>query len=229
MNIKKIFVCHYTKLHDRKISMDKQLKNIDIFHQFITDFDQEMIDEKIYYDNFDEKINFKHSKSIFVSPGSPEMNKTLNKGELSNALKHKNILQIISEESKFDDEDYFLILEDDVIFKKPISKIEDTIIFLKNNSIEHNFIYFGEASLLKDNDEEFCFLKENPSTNGLCTYVINKKSAKILFEDLQKEKISFPMDHEYNYRFFKNNFKVFWATPITKHGSITGHFCSSVR
>ena len=226
--IQKILICHYSKLEDRKVSIDLELSKINIPHHFINELDQEEITDKIYLNNFDESLEFKKTKNIFVRENSPEMIKKLNKGEISIALKQKKAMKIISESNAADD-DYFFILEDDIKFKKPIEKIYNVLKYLKDEKIIHDIIFFGEASLLKDCDEEFCYKKEHPATNGLCTYVITKKAAKILYEDLYKEKICFPIDHEFNYRFYKNNLQVFWATPVTKHGSINGTFNSTLR
>jgi GR25 family glycosyltransferase involved in LPS biosynthesis len=227
--IKKIFICHYTKLIDRKASMINQLQNIPISHLFIEKYDQEEITEQIYTENFDETKQTKLTKNVFVREGSPEMVKTLNRGELSIALKQKEALKLICEDSNQIDDEHYLILEDDIRFKKSINKIDETLNYLKNNNIKYDIIFFGEAGLLKDRDDEFLIQKQHPATNGLCTYVITAKAAKILFDDLNNEKISFPIDHEYNYRFYKNKFSVFWATPLTKHGSVDGTFKSTLR
>jgi len=227
--IEKIFVCHYTKLVDRKQNMIEQLKKVDIQHRFIVEYDQEVITEEIYNLNFDETRERKLKKNVFVREGSPEMVKILNRGELSISLKQKEALRLICEESVDKQEKYYLILEDDIRFKKSFHKIYETLNFLKEKNIKHDIVFFGEAGLLKDRDDEFLIQKSHPATNGLCTYVITSTAAKILFNDLNSEKLSFPIDHEYNYRFYKNNFSVFWATPITKHGSIDGTFNSTLR
>jgi GR25 family glycosyltransferase involved in LPS biosynthesis len=208
--------------------MDYQLSKIDIPFEFIENYDQEQISEEIYQNNFDETLETKITKKIFVKDNSPEMINKLNRGELSIALKQKEAMRMITSSGVPDDQ-YFFILEDDIFFKKSIEIIYETIKILNEKNIKHDIIFFGEASLLKDCEEEFCFKKENPATNGLCTYVITKKAAEILYNDLCIEKISFPIDHEFNYRFFKNNLEVFWATPITKHGSINGSFKSTLR
>lgn len=226
---KKAFICHYTKLIDRKQNINNQFNNIDIKYSIVEEFDQEQIDKTLYEENFNETTEFKISKKVFVSDNSPEMLKKMNKGELSIALKQKEVMKKISVDNGSGDEDYFFIFEDDIQFKKPLEKASEALKFLIKNNIKHDIVFFGEASLLKNRDDEFVFKKEHPATNGLCTYVIKKIAAKKLYEDLQKEKICFPIDHEFNYRFFKNNFEVFWATPITKHGSINGTFASTLR
>jgi len=231
--IQKTFFVHYTKLHDRyhnilnqtaKYEDIKFIKNYEI----INSYDQQEIDETIYNQIFDESEYSKNKKCIFVNRNGPEMTRNMQKAELSNALKHFECYQRISK-SIFKDDDWFLVFEDDIIFKKTPLKILDSLNFAKSNYNDFGFIFCGEASLLKGNNSEFVYLKENPCTNGLCSYLINKKTASIIVDFVKDNKISFPFDHELNFIFYKNDIKVLWSTPVTIHGSINNMFEGTVE
>ena len=228
--IKKTYFVHYTKLKDRYDSIIQQCefyKDIEFIknHEFITKYDQEYIDNFVYNTLFDESPNTKENKCVFVSRNSPEMNRNMQGAELSNAIKHYECYKNIAN-SAYHDDDIFLIFEDDIIFKKTPLILNDTI----NNVFQNdwNIIFCGEGSLLKGNNDTFIFNKELPSTNGLCSYVINKKTANIIYNFINENKISFPMDHELNYIMYKTNMQTFWSTPITMHGSICGYFNGTV-
>jgi hypothetical protein len=50
-----------------------------------------------------------------------------------------------------------------------------------------------------------------------------------MLDGLEKEKISQPIDFEFNDRFEKMKFNVYWGKAITRHGSVIGKYKSSLR
>lgn len=203
--ISKTFVIHYTKLAARKKYMLEQINKWNLENvSFYEKFDQEVLNFLDIQDNFDiEAAVFK--------------NGPLKLPEMSLALKYKNTLkELCSEDGK-----YFLILEDDVIFKQdPNDYINKTIEHLENNNIEFDALFLGEAGLRVNDNRDILVRKEHPATNGLCTVVYTRKAVQALYKDLEENRISRPLDWEFNFTFEKLNFNVYWGKAITKHGSV---------
>ena len=81
-----IFVCHYTKLKDRKKHMENEIKKTRLGYSFIEKFDQEDLDKNIierYFKNTENewimRTNFLNQKNGF---------KNLKSSEMSLILKH---------------------------------------------------------------------------------------------------------------------------------------------
>ena len=104
--ISKIYIIHYTKLVDRKEHMLSEIKRWNLnripFH-FEERYDQEVITEFDAY----QSINHKKFKD--------NTGRDIKRGEASLCLKY---IAILEEISGLNDNEYVLVLEDDVIFKE---------------------------------------------------------------------------------------------------------------
>jgi len=121
-----------------------------------------------------------------------------------------------------DDGDYFLILEDDVIFKEdPMVYINNLIEKCERENIKFDCIFMGEAALRVGDNRDIFEKKPYPSTNGLCTVLYTRSAIERLAASLDSYRITQPMDWEFNDRFKDLNFEVYWAKAITEHGSVT--------
>lgn len=212
--ISKIFVIHYTKLEARKKFMLEQIHKWNLQNVY-------------FYEHYDqEALNFLDIQENFDTISAITKNGPLKLPEMSLALKYKNILKTIcNEEGK-----YFLILEDDVIFKEdPLLYINKTIDYLESNNINFDVLFMGEAGLRVNDDKDVLYRKDHPATNGLCTVLYTKKAVQQLYNDLMNNKISRPLDWEFNYTFEKLNFNVYWGKAITKHGSVFANYDPTMK
>ena len=207
--LNKIFIIHYTKLKERKEHMLSEMAewNPTTPFEFFEAYDQEAINQLDIIDTFDMPMFFlKCSRSMST-------------GETSLCLKYKNILKQIVEE---EEGDYFLILEDDVIFKQdPLAYINALIEKCNNENIDFDCIFMGEAALRVGDNRDVFFKKDYPATNGLCTVLYTREAIEKLYASLCSYRISNALDWEFNERYKELGFNVYWGKAITEHGSVT--------
>lgn len=207
-----VYVVHCKKLKDRYFSIMKQLSDMAVSPILIDFYDPEEITEDILKDNFDENLETKNKKNIFLTNDSITLQARMLIQQKSNALKHYHVWKDICKKN----EGLYLVVEDDVVFKKNISFLRDFV-----QGKDFDFLFCGEGSLRIDENHDVYFKKENPCSNGVCTYVINNnKKFKEIVERMNENKFSFPFDHEINIYFCNLNVNVYYGTTITKHGSV---------
>lgn len=202
----KVFILHYTPLVERKIHILSQVNKYNFHHTFIED-------EEILHDGI-------LKEKLFT-----EITNT----EISIFVKHINTWKEIVKNN--DNNNYFLILEDDVVFDENFeTKLNNYI-----NQIPHNFdmVFIGECCNIHISPE---LLSENvniyKSTGSRCadSYLISKKCCIKLLNQLHKNIINKQVDHWFNdmRNLFKLNF--YFAEPtIVRQGSEIGVFNSSIR
>tara|TARA_R110002020_G_scaffold176222_7_gene368382 strand:- start:317 stop:1003 length:687 start_codon:yes stop_codon:yes gene_type:complete len=223
-NIDKVAVIHYTKLKKRKAHMLTELKqwlpNIDC--EFVECFDQEVLTETIINENFDlAAFENKFERKMLIS-------------EMSLCMKYKKIVKEIANSTEGE---YFLILEDDVIFKEdPIKYASAMNKLCDDHNIKYDCVFLGEAWIRKGDNRDVFGKKDHPATNGLCTVLYTKDALKKLNNYLQSTKITQPLDWEFNTAFEEMDFQVYWGKALTKHGSVLAvdedslkHLKSSLR
>mgnify|MGYP001223313137 FL=1 len=208
--LSKIYVIHYTKLEDRKKHMLSQISKWKLDSlpiHFEERFDQEVMSE---FDIF-ETINTHQFKS--------NTNREIKRGEASLILKYKTVLKDIS---NLKDDEYVLVLEDDVIFKEdPIQYINKIISHCDENNIDFDCVFMGEAAMRVGDNRDVFFKKDYPATNGLCTVLYKVSSAKKMLNNLNLFKVNNALDWHFNNVFRDLNFNVYWGKAITEHGSVT--------
>ena len=207
--LSKIYIIHYTKLAERKQHMLNEISkwSLDAVPvHFEERHDQEvMTDYDIY-----QCINLHKFKE--------NTSREMKKGEASLCLKYKSILEDIA---KLDDEEYVLVLEDDVIFKEsPISYIQDLIKKCKERDVSFDCVFMGEAALRVGDNRDVFIKKDHPATNGMCTVLYKASSAKKLLESLKIFKMENALDWHFNKTFEDLDFDVYWGKAITEHGSV---------
>tara|TARA_R100001510_G_C7643880_1_gene201389 strand:+ start:357 stop:1043 length:687 start_codon:yes stop_codon:yes gene_type:complete len=223
-DIDKIYIIHYTKLGARKTHMQTQMETWfpDISHEFVEDFDQEKLSSDIISDNFDlETFEKKFERKMLIS-------------EMSLCMKYKKAVSDIVES---DQGEYFFILEDDVIFKEdPIVYVNKMNKICRDHNLKYDCVFLGEAWIRKGDDRDIFGKKDHPATNGLCTVLYTREALKKLNNYLQSNKITQPLDWEFNTAFEKMDFQVYWGKALTKHGSVLAvdedslkHLKSSLR
>ncbi len=207
-DISKIYIIHYTKLKQRKSHMLKEMQTwfADVEHEFVEDFDQEQLSDDIINDNFDlNAFEKKFERKMLMS-------------EMSLCMKYKKAVAEIVESGEGE---YFFILEDDVIFKEdPIFYVSKMNKLCHDHNLKYDCVFLGEAWIRKGDDRDVFGKKDHPATNGLCTVLYTKDALQKLNNYLQSNKISEPLDWEFNTAFKEMDFQVYWGKALTKHGSV---------
>ena len=223
--LSKIFVIHYTKLKERKQHMLSEIEKwgLDCIPiHFQEESDQESM------------TDFDISRTVNIERFKENTGRSPSLGELSLCIKYKKILEAIS---VMEDDEYVLVLEDDVIFKEsPLDYINHLLHRCESENTDFDCIFMGEAALRVGDHSDAFYRKAHPATNGLCTVLYRVSAAKKLFIDLNIYKIGNALDWHFNKRFEELDFDVYWAKAITEHGSVTAtrtddlnHFKSSLR
>lgn len=212
-----VFICHYTKLVDRKkfiLNELNKLKNIN--YKFIDQYDKEDINEKFFNCN---KIEWnKKIKKLYNHKCDFRL---LKQSEKSLALKHYIALKNMIDMNL----DYALIIEDDSKFD--IHFVDKLSIIFKNlpeeydlyipNSYLELFGYSDNKFILSPN--KLTIKRKHPATAYTLSYLIKKEAAIKIVNEIEKNKITLPIDFEYNWLFYKLNLNVYWNnsnTPLIK-------------
>ena len=218
--IKKICICHYTPLKERKKFMIEQCQRykIDDKLHFIEKFDRENIPENLV-NLFDEK--------------------KLKKCEISLFLKHINAM------GKIVNDDYGIIMEDDTIFKDEFNKKFNNL--TKILPQDFDILYVGVFPFYEYYKKKYN--RENPipdnakkvgnfydmkntivfpwtgNNKGTDFYIISKKCCKIFLDYIKflminKQKINLPIDHFMGIFLFNKKANIYWGNEeISIHGS----------
>jgi len=207
--LSKIYIIHYTKLEDRKKHMLSEIEKWSMNRipvHFEERHDQEVMSQFDIY----QLINNQKFKQ--------NTGREIKNGEASLCLKYKQILEDVNTLS---DDEYVLILEDDVIFKQdPFEYINSIIDKCDNENIDFDCVFMGEAALRVGDNRDVFYRKEHPATNGLCTVLYKVKSAKKVLNSLNLFQIDNALDWHFNNVFRDLNFNVYWGKAITEHGSV---------
>jgi GR25 family glycosyltransferase involved in LPS biosynthesis len=228
--IDKIYIIHYTKLPERKDKISSYIEKMGIPYEFICDFDKEQIDEfRNSYHNMDINL-YRQKVEIYRNfrYGAPNL-KNLSESEISCATKHITAIGKIIEEC-----DTALILEDDAIpynmdfFNNIKTSIEEApkkwgAIFI-GNGCGDDFI----RGVNKIKITETLFKVNHPASNCAEAYILNKKSAKKIYNRIVPFQI--PFDCEIACCMGLEDIDVYWRIPsLFYQGSINGEFKSSLR
>ena len=208
--ISKIYIIHYTKLTDRKKHMLSEISKwgLDVVPVYFEEhMDQEEMAEFDIYQTINKTRFFQNT------------NRNIKNGEASLCLKYNMILEDIA--TKKDDE-YVLVLEDDVIFKQdPLEYINSLLAKCVTDNVDFDCIFMGEAALRVGDNRDVFFKKQHPATNGLCTVLYKVSSAKRILNYIKIHKIDHALDWYFNKVFEDLKFDVYWAKAITEHGSVS--------
>lgn len=217
-----IAINHCKKLVERKTHMVEQMKKAGLTDYFFNDtMDADEITGFIHdWYEFDIKKAVEKSRATSVVP-PPWINRSLKTTEIS--LIEKNIIAL--SELSVSNDDYLLVLEDDVEFIRPFTLEEIALnapkgwaaIFVGGftENIEHATIVksFGDYHLVG-----------HPATNGACAVIYSQDGAKVALNSLYRKKSGcyhLPFDWELNYIFKTNNCDVYHYKYICKQLSKT--------
>ena len=198
-----IFVCHYTKLKDRKKHMINEIKKTGIGYSFIEKFDQEDLGDDLIERYFKNKKDEWKLRTDFLSQKNTFKN--LKKSEMSLILKHCNCYsKIISNNLS-----YSVILEDDVVLEPNFNEKIKEVINLKKDwdiiwlgtKINHNIIMDDDTLIQKS---------FHPSSHYSWAYLISNKAAKKILQYIDINKFALPIDWELSWLTYKLNLNVYW-------------------
>jgi GR25 family glycosyltransferase involved in LPS biosynthesis len=225
-----IYIIHYKKLKERKNYLIKELNNLNFDYCFIDDYDRDNMPDYIlsHYDG-NNKLWVERTKNIYSY--KPEFRK-LKESEICNAVSHLKSIEHISNS----DDDYGLVIEDDIIFNDNFKEKYDEII----KSIPYNFdiIFIGSSfDMIKltkrSNFKVTTTIKNiyniNPGrARTVDSYIIKKDFAKKIYNNIKT--FVLPFDFELNYWLGKLEANCYWVDPgLTKQGSMNGTYKSSNR
>jgi len=225
----KTYIMHCKRLTDRFVHMNEQLHK----HEFT---------DVVWYTNHDaedqvgqdltgvyagvrpEVWNNKVKVGGWSNPGS-HMPRHLTNGEISIATKWGNVIREIAE----GDEEYALVLEDDVIlcddFCRSVSH------YMKSTPPDWDVIYLGNgANLHPPNIQEgkLAYKVNHPASRCADSILLRKEAAAKLNEEYFPFDIA--ADFEIGYLQAKHDLNVYWWEPtLCTQGSESGAFKSSLR
>jgi len=197
--VDKIFICHYTKLVERKLVVISQLSNYNLDIKWVLDYDKEVLDIDALSETF---INIKRPLGL----GGFHNDRTLRLSELSLLLKHNYIW----EQMVGNDIESCLVLEDDFL-------LSDDFVNRFNNQIDglsetFDLVWVGSCCDLHEPSIDGKFLYETPR-GSRCThaYLISRKCAKKMLEFIKVN--NYPVDFMFNAAIENYGFENYWMEP----------------
>lgn len=222
MNNIKIIIPHCKNLPERKINLINQLNQNNLYNfTFYENYDGNEI-ENISTNYYDNNIN----NQIIKTKNWPGfVYRPLKLSEISLCIKYFHIFELIANGN----DDYVLILEDDVILHDNF--ISNFTNYFKETPNTFDAIFIGSGCNLKPkNIIPGCkvYKKEHPATKCTDSFIISKKCCQKIVKTFLP--FSLPADWELNFQFFKHNCEVYWWEPaIVSQGSQTGKYKSSIQ
>lgn len=228
--IEKIYIVHYTKLEERKKNILEVLDKLSIPYEFIEEYDQEDLEfvKENYYNQNQEEYYNKIEIYNTTRYGAPKF-RLLSDAEISCTIKHILAIKKLSEECNVG-----LILEDDAI-PYGVDFIKEANLSVLEAPENWGAIFIGNgcgydfiSQHSKSKISEKLFKVPHPATNCAEAYIMNKDSAKKVFDNMIPfQQIS---DWELACCYWKQNIDVYWHLPsLIYQGSISGRYKSSLR
>jgi GR25 family glycosyltransferase involved in LPS biosynthesis len=196
MKIEKIFICHYSKLVDRRNLLEKQMRSFQMDPDWVLKFDKEELD----------KIQIEEEYPKIFKPMSFSDNRVIRMTEVSLALKHKFAL----EQAVINNYSNIMVFEDDVLLVKNFSNILDS--YLSQLPSDYDIFWIGSCCNLhinKTSIDKFVY----ESTGSRCThaYIISRSACEKILEYFNE--ICEPIDFFFNKAINNLKLKNYWAEP----------------
>lgn len=228
--IAKTVVLHYKKLKERKESIIDQLEKFKFLdYSFYENYDQDELSDEIINSLYKSKKIDKDTwqkKVLLWGVDALRYHKPLlNSAEISLTIKFGKVFQQLVN-YKFD---YCIIFEDDVILCEDFNqRFFDCLSKTPDN---WDAVYFGSCFNLRPQDanpNQLVYLKHHPSSKGGASTLFKYRT----IVDLSTSWFPFNLvsDWELSAQHKIHNHKVYWWEPaLTKQGSETGLFKSTLR
>jgi GR25 family glycosyltransferase involved in LPS biosynthesis len=197
LNIDEVYVCHYSKLTDRKFNFTKTFqKNFENNYKIIE-----------LFDITDIQINMESYKNIYKNIFSQtKFGRKLSLQEISIALKH---IYIITEAFKNEYES-ILIFEDDVkLVNEFTSKFNN---YIKQLPINWDILWIGGSHNLHiKNKKSINVYQTNAGSRCSHAYILSKSGIKKIITEINN--INMPIDFYFNELIINLNLNNYWAEP----------------
>jgi len=200
--VDKIYICHYTKLVERKPIVIEQLSKYNLDVEWVTSYDKEDLNID---DISKELVNIKKPLSI-KEFGGIHNSRTLRLSELSLTLKHRYIW----EQMVLNDIDSCLVLEDDILFSDDfVNRFNNQISELSDT---YDLVWVGSCCNLHVPSVDGKFLYET-SIGSRCThaYLISKKCAEKMLEFIKTS--NYPVDFMFRSAIKDYGLENYWMEP----------------
>ena len=194
----RVYVCHYTKLSERKEITNSILLDNKVSSEWITSNDKEDINR----DNLKEFINI--NKPLDLE--GIHKNRTLRLSEISLILKHRECwLDIVKNDYKS-----ALVLEDDVLLCDDFTNRFN--IQIKNISEDFDIIWVGSCCNLHiENIVSGKYLYKNGGSRCTHAYLISNKCALKMLDFVKTN--NYPADFMFNKAITELNLENYWMEP----------------
>jgi GR25 family glycosyltransferase involved in LPS biosynthesis len=206
IDVDKIYICHYSKLADRKQFMINQLQDFDINdYEFVEHYDKNELNH--------ESISQKYP--LINHPQNP-----MTPGEKSLALKHVWIIRDMLEKNY----DSVLVLEDDAVLCQDFVKHFNNYKAQLPNDWDIGWV--GSCFHLKEPQiPNVNVYKTNRGSRCTHAFCLSKHFAKKVYDEVLN--VHLPSDHYYNYIVKKFSLNNYWFQPALASQSLD--FCSALN
>ena len=196
-NINEIYICHYTKLTDRKIILQEKINELGLNVNWVECYDKEDLDINNIlskHTNYNTRLNIQGHQDRF-----------LRHSEISLIFKHNYIWEQMVDK----DIDNVLVLEDDVVFSDNF--VEKFNNYTNDLPLDYDLLWVGSCCNIHATTTEGIYIYEGSGSRCTHAYMISKKCA---IKMLEYHKINnSPVDFMFNFAINKYNFKNYWLEP----------------
>jgi glycosyl transferase family 25 len=203
-----VYVVNVKKLTDRRLFMEKQLARFKMQAEFILDYDVEDLNDSIIAQYF--------------------MADSLSMPQMSCAMKHICALQKIAETNS----PFSLVLEDDAVFSKHFNLGINYALTESSNFVDNKVVYIGSAGNYftpKSKKKKGQHLYAASRGRFTDSYIIDSETAKMRLQWIYKNKISKPVDDQFDYIDAELGIAMLWLEdPVVEQGSKNGLFNSEI-
>lgn len=213
LDVDNIYICHYSKLKERKDSILSQFKEERIYkYEFIENFDK---------NNWNSKEIEKEYPKVFKEwkKGMDSYDENAQDSERSLALKHAYILKDIF----FNQYESSLILEDDVTLCDGFVELCND--YMRQLPSDWDIAWVGSCLNLHEPEVEGKNVyKTNRGSRCTHAFLVSRQMVNKVIGCINE--ISLPSDHFYNYLIQRFNLNNYWFEPALAIQSL--EYCSAI-
>lgn len=194
MKIDKYYMCHYTKLSDRKDYAKDQIDRHNIDAKWITEFDKEDIDYDSLKNEYPTLLEY---SNIF--------NRKIRKSEISLCLKHISIFKDVI----LNNYQNVVVFEDDIILVDDFTnKLSEYMTQLPD---DYDVLWIGSCCNLHAKYENDKNIYKSNSSRCTHAYLISNSGCRKMISQLKY--LNHPIDWYFNFVISKLQMNNFWAEP----------------
>ena len=227
INVDKVYVLHYTKLKERRESIEKSLNYLGIDYELVTAFDQEDLSKEVIDEWYsaDEKTYNSKIDPLWGAAQNPF--RKLNLAEISCTIKHYLCIKKVAENCS----NYGLILEDDVFFVKNFP--ERFNYFLSQTPDDWGAIFMGCCANLRVpqhllREGVHAYPVNHPASRGGDSYILRKEVAQKITSTMKP--FNTISDWELACQLHQHDIKTYWwEPPLVIQGSENGTYTTTLN